>query len=143
MRATVLLIRHGHVESIDQPSFRGRQHFALTAFGMHQVEATAALIARHYRLDVVFSSPLTPCVTMAATVGIADGLALPPQEDLIDMDYGEWQGRSHDDVLTKDGDRAPSLNVAAFVAPCLLSVAAGHYVAAGLSGGAVQIAQTI
>lgn len=106
MQTMIILVRHGHVDGIDQPRFRGRQHLALTAAGMRQVEHTAALIARRARLDAVYSSPLTRCITTATTIGNAQGLAPQPDEDLIDLDYGEWQGRSHDDVLAKDGERA-------------------------------------
>lgn len=106
MQTIVLLIRHGHVEGIDQPSFRGRQHLALSTAGTRQVDQTAGLLARRYRLEAVFSSPLTRCITTAATIGRANGLAPQPEEDLIDIDYGEWQGRSHTDVLAQDGERA-------------------------------------
>ena len=122
MPTTILLIRHGHVEGIDRPTFRGRQHLALTAYGMHQVEATAALIARSGRLDAVFSSPLTRCITTAAAIARIDGLAPQPEEDLIDMDYGEWQGRLHTDVLAQDGERARAW----FADPATASIPGGE-----------------
>ena len=122
MRTTIVLVRHGHVEGIDQPRFRGRQHLALTTTGMRQVEQTAELIARRYRLDAVFSSPLTRCITTAAAIGRTHGLAPQPEEGLIDIDFGEWQGRTHEDVLAQDGERARAW----FADPAAASVPGGE-----------------
>lgn len=47
------------------------------------------------------------------------------------------------DLLRSGAVGRACLNVGASVAFCLLSVAAGHYVAAGFNGGAVQVAQNI
>ena len=126
MHTTIVLVRHGHVEGIDQPRFRGRQHFALTAAGMRQVEQTAALIARRTRLDAVFSSPLTRCITTAAAIGGVQNLPPQPEKDLIDIDFGEWQGRTVDDVLTNDGERARAW----FAEPATAIVPGGETLAA-------------
>ena len=122
MSTTIVLVRHGHVDGIDQPRFRGRQHLALTAAGMRQVEQTAQLIAHRYRLDAVFSSPLTRCITTATAIGRAHGLAPQPEDDLIDIDFGEWQGRTHEDVLAQDGERVRAW----FADPAAASVPGGE-----------------
>ena len=106
MRETVFLVRHGHVDGIDRPSFRGRQHLQLTGPGLRQAEQTAAFIHRTARVDAVVSSPLTRCVTTASVIGHAVGLPPIPDEGLIDRDYGDWQGRSLADVQAKDPARA-------------------------------------
>ena len=46
------------------------------------------------------------------------------------------------DLLRAGAVGRACLNVVASVALCLISVTAGHFAAAGLNGGAVQIAQT-
>ncbi len=102
MHEDVFLVRHGHVEGIDRPHFRGRQHLQLTAAGVQQAEQTAAYLHRVARIDLVVSSPLTRCVTTAAVIGQPLGLAPVPDEGLIDRDYGDWQGRSFDEVRTDD-----------------------------------------
>ena len=47
------------------------------------------------------------------------------------------------DLLRSGAVERACLNVAVSVAFCLLSVAAGHYAAVGLNGGAVPIAQNV
>lgn len=126
MQTTIVLVRHGHVEGMDQPRFRGRQHFAPTAAGIREVEQTAALIARRTRLDAVFSSPLTRCITTATAIGNAQNLPPQPEQNLIDIDFGEWQGRTYDDVLTQDGERARAW----FADPATAIVPSGETLAA-------------
>lgn len=46
------------------------------------------------------------------------------------------------DLLRSGAVGRACLNVALSIGLCLVSVAAGHYAAAGLNGGAVQVAQT-
>lgn len=106
MHETVFLVRHGHVEGIDMPHFRGRQHIPLTAAGDRQARQTAALLHRTARVDAVISSPLTRCITTAAAIGEVFGLTPTPDEGLIDRDYGDWQGRPLADVQLTDPARA-------------------------------------
>lgn len=105
-RATIVLVRHGSVEGIEQPRFRGRRHFPLTGAGLRDVGHTAAVIAARHRPDIIVTSPLTRCVTTGAVIGQAVGLAPEPDEALIDIDYGEWQGRLQSEVRQSDPDRA-------------------------------------
>jgi len=96
---TIVLVRHGHVEGIDQPRFRGRMHLQLTSVGLQQAEQASEYIGRiapHPR--AIYSSPLTRCVTTGAIIGRHSGLAPIPEEGLIDFDYGVWQGRLIADV---------------------------------------------
>lgn len=104
--ATVVLVRHGSVEGIEQPRFRGRQHLQLTGAGLREAERSAAVIARRHRPDLILTSPLTRCVTTGAVIGQALGLAPEPDEGLIDIDYGEWQGRLQSEVREADPKRA-------------------------------------
>lgn len=94
MRVTVILVRHGHVEGIDQPRFRGQMHLQLTAVGLQQAEQACQYIQRAIsRPTRIYSSPLTRCITTASIIGGPFGLAPIPEQGLIDIDYGAWQGR--------------------------------------------------
>ncbi len=93
MEATVILVRHGHVEGIDQPMFRGRLDLPLTSLGRRQAELTCDYIRRIATLDAIYSSPLARCITTSSTIGGPLGLAPIPEQGLIDIDYGAWQGR--------------------------------------------------
>ena len=93
MHESIILVRHGHVEGIDQPRFRGRQHLQLTAVGLQQAEQTAAYLHHLVRPDAIVCSPMARCIATGAIVGQPAGLAPMPDEGLADLDYGEWQGK--------------------------------------------------
>lgn len=54
----LLLIRHGHVEGIDPPRFRGKVDLPLTELGARQDRATARRIASEWSVDRILSRPL-------------------------------------------------------------------------------------
>ena len=97
--STVILVRHGHVEGISPERFRGRSDLALTALGKKQAEETARYIAATWSVDAIYSSPLHRCVDTANAIAEHQEQQLPsksltvqPLEQLIDIDYGIWQG---------------------------------------------------
>ena len=93
MHESFVLVRHGHVDGIDPPRFRGRQHLELTAAGLQQAERTAACLHRLVRPDAIVCSPMARCIATGAVIGQLAGLAPMPDEALADLDYGEWQGK--------------------------------------------------
>lgn len=98
---TCLLVRHGHVEGVDPPRFRGRRDLPLTPLGHAQAQALARRIAAQWHPDAVFTSPLARCV--ATATAIAQPFGLPPQSvpELIDLDYGAWHGLAPADVRAR------------------------------------------
>lgn len=103
MRTTIIIVRHGHVEGIDIPRFRGRVHLPLSANGLQQAEQTGEYVRRLVpHPAAIYSSPLTRCITTATTIGSPLGLAPMPTDGLNDIDYGRWQGRLVSEVTTED-----------------------------------------
>jgi broad specificity phosphatase PhoE len=94
----IILVRHGHVEGISPERFRGRADLPLTAEGHRQAAATAQHIRAHWTPAAVYTSPLSRCRTTAEAIAQPFGLSPHPLEDLLDIDYGEWQGLTPDDV---------------------------------------------
>ncbi len=94
----ILLVRHGHVEGIDPERFRGRADLPLTERGRAQAQAVAARIAAAWRPRAAYTSPMQRCIATGAA--IARACALEPRivEELNDIDYGAWQGRSYDEI---------------------------------------------
>ncbi|WP_114240353.1 histidine phosphatase family protein [Dyella sp. C9] len=90
---TLLLIRHGEVEGITPPIFRGRMDLALTDRGRHQAERTRDFVRANWVLDGIYCSPLSRCVRTAATIGGAFHLEGTPLPGLTDIDYGNWNSR--------------------------------------------------
>lgn len=111
----ILLTRHGHVEGISPERFRGRADLPLTRLGEAQAAAVAGRIAAAWRPGRVYSSPMRRCVATAAAIGKACAIASEVLADLNDIDYGEWQWRTRDEVAAVSPDllalwyRAPHL----------------------------------
>src|SRR5260370_2062962 len=94
----ILLTRHGHVEGILPERFRGRAELALTKKGVAEAEALAARIARAWRPAVVYTSALQRCVVTGTIIANLCGAKAIPLEGLMDIDYGAWQMRTHDEI---------------------------------------------
>jgi broad specificity phosphatase PhoE len=101
----IVLVRHGHVEGIDPPRFRGQTDFTLTVRGTRQAEMTRDLIAWLPRPIAVYASPLSRCMTTAGIIAQPLSLAVTPLPSFLDIDYGEWQGRSYQEVEQADPER--------------------------------------
>ena len=90
----IVLTRHGHVAGIEPERFRGRADLPLTALGASQAKALAARISREWSPSIVYTSPLQRCVATGAAVARACGIRIEALADLIDIDFGRWQGRT-------------------------------------------------
>lgn len=94
----IVLVRHGHVQGINPERFRGRLDLELTAHGRRQAQATATRIAQHWRPAIVYTSPLQRCVATARLIAEACAVSSVELDELIDIDYGTWQGKTHEEV---------------------------------------------
>ena len=112
----IILVRHGHVEGIDPPRFRGRTELPLTDLGVRQARLTAERIERGWKPAAVYTSPMGRCVSTAEPIGLATGAPLQVLEGLNDLDYGAWQWRTYADVKAQ----APTLFACWFSAPHLV-----------------------
>jgi broad specificity phosphatase PhoE len=97
----IILVRHGHVEGISPERFRGRAELELTPEGRWQAEATARRIQASWTPAALYASPLSRCLATAKPIGRPFGLAPAPVRGLMDIDYGEWQGLTPDEVGRK------------------------------------------
>jgi broad specificity phosphatase PhoE len=94
----IVLVRHGHVEGIAPPRFRGGTDLPLTAFGRAQAMAVAARIAEGWKPTMIYTSPLQRCIATAEPIAAACRIGYGEMPELKDFDYGELQGRTHDEV---------------------------------------------
>lgn len=94
----IILTRHGHVEGINPERFRGRTELPLTELGRVQAKAVAARIAKAWNVAKVYTSPMGRCVETGQEIAKACGITSEPMESLNDLDYGQWQWRTHDEV---------------------------------------------
>jgi len=96
----IILTRHGHVEGIKPARFRGRTELPLTELGQAQAKAVAARIAKTWNAVKVYTSPMGRCVATGQEIARACRVASEPIEALTDLDYGQWQWRTFDEVRT-------------------------------------------
>jgi ribonuclease H / adenosylcobalamin/alpha-ribazole phosphatase len=88
----LLLLRHGQTELSVERRYSGRGNPALTEVGRQQAEAAARYLAQRGGIAAVFSSPLQRAYDTAATAAKALGLDVTVDDDLIETDFGAWEG---------------------------------------------------
>jgi phosphoserine phosphatase len=93
----IILTRHGHVEGITPARFRGGE-LPLTDLGRAQAKAVAERISQGWRPAMIYASPLQRCIATAAAIAEACGLGYATLAELRDFDYGEFTGRTHEEV---------------------------------------------
>jgi len=118
----IILVRHGHVEGIDPPRFRGRAEIPLTELGKRQAQAAARRIAESFRPVAVYTSPMGRCVATGQAIAQAADVANEPLAPLNDLDYGAWQWRTYAEIKTE----APKLFALWRAAPHLVRFPGGE-----------------
>jgi len=98
----LLIIRHGETEWNREERFRGRADLGLTPKGRAQAEALARRLSS-WDIAAVYSSPLRRARQTADIIARSKGLEARILEDLIDIDYGQWQGLSPEEAAARDG----------------------------------------
>ncbi|MGH3635877.1 MAG: bifunctional RNase H/acid phosphatase [Mycobacterium sp.] len=102
----LLLLRHGQTELSVQRRYSGRGNPALTELGREQADAAARYVAQRGGIAAVLSSPLQRCYDTATTAGKALGLDVTVDDDLIETDFGAWEGLT----FTEAAERDPELH---------------------------------
>lgn len=117
----IILVRHGETEYNAGEVFRGRKDVALNEVGRRQAE----LLGRHFadtHLEAIYSSPLQRALETAAFVANYHRIEVIRSSGLIDLNYGEWEGLTQDQVK----DRYPSLYETWLVTPHLVVMPGGE-----------------
>jgi probable phosphoglycerate mutase len=94
----LIIVRHGETEWNRVERFRGRYDIPLNQTGLSQAEKSARFIATHWKPVAVYSSPLNRAMETATAIARANQLTVQPHPQLIDIDYGDWQGLTPEEV---------------------------------------------
>jgi len=97
----LILVRHGETVHNAAGIAQGWNDSALSDRGAQQVLHLAARIAR-LRPTALFSSPLPRARATAQAIADATGLEIRTLDDLREMNYGGWEGKSFLDVRRHD-----------------------------------------
>ena len=100
-----LLLRHGQTELSVQRRYSGRGNPALTDVGRRQAEAAAQFLAQQGGIDAVITSPLQRAYDTAATAAKALGLDVTVDHDLIETDFGGWEGLTFGEAAERDPEQ--------------------------------------
>jgi probable phosphoglycerate mutase len=97
--------------------FAGRGDAPLTSTGLQQAAAAAARLAERGDIDAVVTSPLRRAVRTAEAVAGAAGVPLEVDSDLVETDFGDWEGLTFGEVLARWPDEMTAWQADASAAP--------------------------
>jgi ribonuclease H / adenosylcobalamin/alpha-ribazole phosphatase len=97
-----LLLRHGQTELSVERRYSGRGNPALTDLGRRQAEAAAQFVAQRTDIAAVIASPLQRAYETAEAAAKALGLDVAVDADLIETDFGGWEGLTFGEAAERD-----------------------------------------
>lgn len=98
----MLLLRHGQTELSVQRRYSGRGNPELTELGRRQAEQAARYLASRGGIAAVISSPLARARDTAEAAARALGVPLTVDADLIETDFGQWEGLTFSEAAQRD-----------------------------------------
>ena len=97
MTTKVFLVRHGATSWNKEKRAQGHADIDLNEEGHKQAAAVATELA-HIDLDAVYSSDLKRAVDTASAIAAAHGLPVQIDKDFREIDQGEWEGLTTDEI---------------------------------------------
>lgn len=98
----LLLLRHGQTELSVQRRYSGCGNPELTDTGRRQADAAARFLAQRGGISAVISSPLQRCHDTATAAAKLLRLDVAVDEDLIETDFGAWEGLTFAEAAARD-----------------------------------------
>lgn len=93
----IVVVRHGETAPNRSGRLLGRADPDLTDHGRQQARRLAGALGGR-GAEAVVSSPLARCRATAEVIAERSALEVVTDERLVEIDYGEWDGRAHDEV---------------------------------------------
>ncbi len=112
-----LLLRHGETALSVERRFAGRGDAPLTEAGRRQAAAAAARMAARGGIDLIVTSPLQRARRTAEAVAEATGVAVQVDDDLVETDFGDWEGLTFSEAAARWPEEIPAWLASAEVAP--------------------------
>jgi len=99
----IILARHGETEWNVAEVFRGQIDIDLNETGVKQAELLSGYLSTS-AIAAVYSSPLKRALKTAEIIAQPHKLEVDVEPDLIDFNFGKWQGLSHQEAKEKYRD---------------------------------------
>lgn len=96
----IIFVRHGQTEWNVLGRYQGQTDIALSPLGIEQAEKLAA----HFPVDkveAVYSSDLVRAMTTACCVADRFGLTVEARPELRELNFGDWEGLTYDEIVAK------------------------------------------
>jgi broad specificity phosphatase PhoE len=103
----LLLARHGETEYNREWRFQGHSDLELNRAGRRQAERLRHRLSRE-QLDVIYTSNLKRAAETAEIIARGRGLRVAPRENLAELDFGRFEGLTHDEIVKSYPDWEPS-----------------------------------
>jgi broad specificity phosphatase PhoE len=115
----LVIVRHGVTDWNREGRWQGRLDPPLSESGVAEARMVAERIVADPDLKParIVSSTLARAAQTAALIGRAVGVAVEPDERLVEIGAGEWEGRTHDELAATDGERYREWRTVAGYAP--------------------------
>lgn len=98
----MLLLRHGQTALSVDRRYSGRGNPELTEVGLAQARAAANAIGSREQISAIITSPLGRTVQTANEVGAVTGLEPVVMPELIETDFGTWEGLTFSEAAAQD-----------------------------------------
>ncbi|MDT5107518.1 MAG: ribonuclease / adenosylcobalamin/alpha-ribazole phosphatase [Mycobacterium sp.] len=98
----LMLLRHGQTELSVERRYSGRGNPPLTDLGRRQADAAARYLAQRGGIAAVVSSPLQRAYDTATVAAKGLGLDVTVDDDLIETDFGAWEGLTFGEAAARD-----------------------------------------
>ncbi len=98
----LLLLRHGQTELSIARRYSGRGNPALTEEGRRQADAAARYLGARGGVAAVVTSPLERACETATAAAKALGVDVRVDDDLIETDFGDWEGLTFAEAAQRD-----------------------------------------
>lgn len=96
----IIFVRHGQTEWNVLGRYQGQTDIALSPLGIEQAEKLAA----HFPVDkveAVYSSDLVRAMMTACCVADRFGLTVEARPELRELNFGDWEGLTYDEIVAK------------------------------------------
>ena len=93
----LFLVRHGETEASARGRCYGKLDVALSANGVRQMQASAALL-KPFSPAAVYSSPRVRAIDSAAAICHSCGLSAIIENSLAELDFGDLEGMRYEEV---------------------------------------------
>ena len=101
--ALVYFLRHGETAWNAAGRLCGRTDVPLSAAGRQQARALARRL-KPLAVEALYSSPLARSLETARVIGRALGLQPILDDRLVELNYGDWEGKTVSEIQSTDGE---------------------------------------